>query len=621
MDTDRIELFNRELYNIKSNLRVIEITNSMGLKGKGERVTYECIKCKYSDNITSKSLRSGKGKLCPVCQTFRKVTNWTIDLYIKNKGLKIRRISDVFSAKDKFDYECIDCGYVTKDFTYDRLKRCNKEICKNCKNISENSKSTRCRKLTEDLFDSRVKLKSKPYTRIGNLIKKTNAKPGVKLRCNICNTEFTCQDAGYVSISDHNQCPTCKKNNQIFDNYNQVVKEFDTNNMSILEKAKLSYKIANKLKDEKERDVRLYLESKDAILISEFIDIYSKGIIKCINCGNEKTYESLDTIYTVENLCNCSRYKTYQHENVEGMKNELLQNTDYIKKIDNLNKEKEKKLRHDYKLEGIIYVAKNIKNDFKYVGQTIQTLEKRKYSHEWEAINNKDNNRFHNALAYYGIDNFEWSIIDKGNTRYELDEKEKYWIKELRTWINAENSKGYNTDLGGNSGGWSDGENNSKAKLTERDAEYIKEEFLFSDATPKELSEIYNISVSSIYRVLSGKSFKKVRMDLNEDINKKISKEPSYLVYWKMRYEKGMTDKEIAEETGKTVKHIQTIISQANAKIGNIKARKNKKEQKEQRSKIIELYKLGKNIQEIVNLGYPKTTVKRTIDVLNKNQK
>ena len=66
---------------------------------------------------------------------------------------------------------------------------------------------------------------------------------------------------------------------------------------------------------------------------------------------------------------------------------------------------------------------------------------------------------------------------------------------------------------------------------------------------------------------------------------------------------------------------MQTIISQANAKIGNIKARKNKKEQKEQRSKIIELYELGKNIQEIVNLGYPKTTVKRTIDVLNKNQK
>lgn len=612
MSTDRINLFNEQLSNIKSNLRVIEIINPMGIKGKGERVTYECTVCKYSDNITSNSLRSGNGKLCPVCQTFRKVSNWTIDTYIEEKNLSIKRISDVFSAKDKFDYKCLDCGYITKDATYDRLNRDNKTYCQCCNPIS-------CSKLTEDLFDSRINYRNKPYTRIGPLIEKTNSKPGVNLICNICNTEFTHKDATYVSISDHNQCPTCKRNNQILDNYNQIANRFDINNMSILEKAILSYKIAAELKEEKEREVKAYLKSKDAILVSEFTDIYSSGIIKCTNCSNEKAYESLDTIYEVENLCNCNRYKTYQHDNVEDMKNELLKNTDYIKRRDNLNKEKEKTLRPNYELDGIIYVAKNIKNGFKYVGQTIQTLEKRKYSHEWEAINNKDNNRFHNALVYYGIDNFEWSIIDKGISRHELDEKEIYWIKELNTWINAEDSKGYNTDLGGSSGGWADGENNSKAKLTERDAEHIKEEFLFSDTTPKELSERYNVCVSSIYRVLSGKSFKKVRSDLNEDINKKRSKEPSYLIYWKLRYEKNMTDEEISKETGKTIKHIQTIISQANEKIGNIKKRKNKKEQQDQRSKIIELHKADKSIQEIVSLGYPKTTVKRTIESFNKS--
>lgn len=404
MCKDRLESLNLELDKGKSKLRVIKVDNIMGKKGKVERVTYECIVCNHSDTITSKALKSGNGKvsvkLCPVCQTFRKVSNWTIDKYINEKNIKIKRITEVFSAKDKFSYICLDCRYVTKDTTYDRLSRNNKSFCQCCK-------PTSCGKLTEDLFDSRIKYRDKPYKRIGELVQKHNAKPGVKLKCDICDTVFECEDAAYVSTSYHNQCPTCEKNNRILDNYNKVDNRFDTKNMSIKEKAKLSFDIVHNLEKEKESEVRTYLELKNANLITEFTSMYDKATIECKNCGRNKTYESLSTIYEVESLCKCQRYTTYKNKNNKDLGNELLKSSNYIDSFDDINKDKNKFIRPNYEIEGIIYVATNIINNNKYVGQTIQSLQRRKYSHEWDAMNNKDNNRFHNALIDHGLDKFE----------------------------------------------------------------------------------------------------------------------------------------------------------------------------------------------------------------------
>lgn len=90
---------------------------------------------------------------------------------------------------------------------------------------------------------------------------------------------------------------------------------------------------------------------------------------------------------------------------------------------------------------GIIYKATNIENDKSYIGQTIQTLEKRISKHKCEA-NKKSNYYFHNALRKYGIDCFEWSIIEKCEN---LDLSEQWYIREFDTYRN-----GYNSTLGGN---------------------------------------------------------------------------------------------------------------------------------------------------------------------------
>lgn len=99
----------------------------------------------------------------------------------------------------------------------------------------------------------------------------------------------------------------------------------------------------------------------------------------------------------------------------------------------------------------IIYKVTNLINGKLYIGQTTQTFEKRRQQHE-NSINYKSCDRmvFTRALRKYGIDNFEWKIIDEAKTQDELDEKEIYWIDKLNTIVDS--GKGYNSNFGGNGG-------------------------------------------------------------------------------------------------------------------------------------------------------------------------
>ena len=91
---------------------------------------------------------------------------------------------------------------------------------------------------------------------------------------------------------------------------------------------------------------------------------------------------------------------------------------------------------------GIIYCAYNKVNQKRYIGQTIQLLCERKSAHY-----SKDPDiYFHKALHKYAESDWEWTIIDKANSKEELDEKEKYWIKFYNC---CDPHKGYNILEGG----------------------------------------------------------------------------------------------------------------------------------------------------------------------------
>jgi group I intron endonuclease len=94
---------------------------------------------------------------------------------------------------------------------------------------------------------------------------------------------------------------------------------------------------------------------------------------------------------------------------------------------------------------GIIYKATNNKNGKVYIGQTIDTLVKRKNSHK-----NPDKKRkksyFYNSIKKYGWENFEWEILEYCDSKDELDQTEIFYI-----WFYCSLNKkyGYNIRDGG----------------------------------------------------------------------------------------------------------------------------------------------------------------------------
>ncbi len=79
-----------------------------------------------------------------------------------------------------------------------------------------------------------------------------------------------------------------------------------------------------------------------------------------------------------------------------------------------------------------------------YIGKTIRSLKSRKTEHVNDALNNTDNFYFTRALKKYGVDNFDWDIIDECDDIDELNRLEVYYIGYYDTYDN-----GYNLTIGG----------------------------------------------------------------------------------------------------------------------------------------------------------------------------
>lgn len=99
---------------------------------------------------------------------------------------------------------------------------------------------------------------------------------------------------------------------------------------------------------------------------------------------------------------------------------------------------------------GIIYCARNKVNGKRYIGQTVQTLESRKYGHERALHSNKKRCSicFVNALRKYGVDTFEWTVMDEDVPDDQLDAFE---IDAIAVY-NTVTPNGYNILVGGSSG-------------------------------------------------------------------------------------------------------------------------------------------------------------------------
>jgi len=100
--------------------------------------------------------------------------------------------------------------------------------------------------------------------------------------------------------------------------------------------------------------------------------------------------------------------------------------------------------RGEYK--GIIYKAVSPTGKV-YIGQTTQTLKRRKGQHSYRSKKGDRREVFQLAiLEHGGVNAFTWEEIDHADTAEELDQKEKQWITHYQS---DDPQYGYNTFEGG----------------------------------------------------------------------------------------------------------------------------------------------------------------------------
>jgi len=98
----------------------------------------------------------------------------------------------------------------------------------------------------------------------------------------------------------------------------------------------------------------------------------------------------------------------------------------------------------------LIYRAVNKINGKSYIGKTEKPLATRR---EWHLASVKQQSKFafHRALAKYGIESFDWHVIDIANNLKELNSKEQHYIELYESF----GPKGYNLTAGGEGqSGW-----------------------------------------------------------------------------------------------------------------------------------------------------------------------
>ena len=94
------------------------------------------------------------------------------------------------------------------------------------------------------------------------------------------------------------------------------------------------------------------------------------------------------------------------------------------------------------KIQGI-YKIINLNNNKVYIGQSIN-IDRRFKQHKYDIIRNKKH-PLYNSIKCYGIDNFEFIVIEIVDDTFLLDQREQYWLDHYQSYL-PEN--GYNLAIG-----------------------------------------------------------------------------------------------------------------------------------------------------------------------------
>lgn len=149
-------------------------------------------------------------------------------------------------------------------------------------------------------------------------------------------------------------------------------------------------------------------------------------------------------------------------------------------------------------MEKYIYKITNKINGKSYIGQTTD-YQRRFREHRNKGYGEEPNKPLYNAFDKYGINNFDFEVIEDLTENY--NEREKYWIQYYNTLL----PNGYNIEPGGEEPPLNIGENSPYAEHTAQEIRELKELLKTTNISFEELAQKYNYSVSSILKINNGK--------------------------------------------------------------------------------------------------------------------
>ena len=142
---------------------------------------------------------------------------------------------------------------------------------------------------------------------------------------------------------------------------------------------------------------------------------------------------------------------------------------------------------------GKIYIITNKINNKVYIGQTIQSLERRFICHACHSNKSRSDYMYiKRAIHKYGKENFTISLLEECPVD-KLNQREEYWIKKYNSFKN-----GYNLTIGG------DHSSNYEEKKLENniDINAFKDFIIQNKPLAIEVAKKFNICKCSVYNLI-----------------------------------------------------------------------------------------------------------------------
>lgn len=204
---------------------------------------------------------------------------------------------------------------------------------------------------------------------------------------------------------------------------------------------------------------------------------------------------------------------------------------------------------------GLVYKVTNKINGKVYIGQTVQRLEKRIRTHIRDARVGSTA-VFHKAIRKYGENNFTYQAIDYAHSANELTLKEMEWVDKENTFVDSEESNGYNMI---DSSGYSPKNYIKNIKIDKKMFLSIIELCKRGESSIDDITSIFNLSRSSVFYIFDENSRTYAR--LNDTVSEKdfkVAKEKFRL----LNYERGLET--ISKLKSKGRHHFWNISSEDN---------------------------------------------------------